>query len=217
MTLGLSADEVLTTTRAVRKRLDFDRPVPLDVVRECVEIATQAPTGSNSQAWHFVVVTDEAKRKAIADLYRQAWDMYSNMPEAGGAEQYADDPLRAATQDRVRSSAAYLAEHLHRAPVHVYPCTEGRVDNLPNVLASSILGSVIPAAWSFCLAARERGLGTAWTTLHLIHEKQAAEILGIPYESVSQVALLPVAYTQGTDFKPGPRIDLDRVLHVDTW
>jgi nitroreductase len=211
-TLALTPDELLSTTRAVRKRLDLERPVPLELVRECVEVATQAPTGSNRQGWHFVVVTDEAKRAALGDLYARGFDMYRSMP---GAEY--DDPSRAATQDRVRSSAEYLAEVMGRAPVLVVPCIEGRPDNQPNAWAAGLLGSILPAAWSFCLAARARGLGTSWTTLHLLFEQEAAELLGIPFEKVSQAALIPVAFTKGTDFKPGPRADLDSVIHVDGW
>jgi len=210
--LDLDPDELLSTTRAVRKRLDLDRPVPLDVVKECIAVAQQAPTGSNRQGWSFVVVTDEAKRAALGEMYARAFQTYRNMP---GVEY--DDPERAATQERVVSSAEYLAEVMGRAPVHVIPCIRGRVDNQPNVWSSSLLGSIIPAAWSFCLAARARGLGTSWTTLHLIYEQDAAELLGIPYDKVSQVALLPLAYTKGTDFKPAPREPVETVLHVDSW
>ena len=206
------ADLLLTTTRSVRKRLDFSRPVPDELVLECIEVALQAPTGSNAQGWSFVVVTDEAKRAALGEMYARAFQTYRNMP---GVEY--DDPERAATQERVVSSAEYLSEVMGRAPVHVIPCIRGRVDNQPNVWSSSLLGSIIPAAWSFCLAARARGLGTSWTTLHLIYEQDAAELLGIPYDKVSQVALLPLAYTKGTDFKPAPRELVDTVLHVDSW
>ena len=211
-TLDLSLDDLLATTRAVRKRLDLDRPVPLEVVRECIALATQAPTGSNMQGWHFVVVTDEAKKAKLGEIYARGFDFYRNM----GSATY-DDPARAATQDRVRSSAEYLAEVMGRCPVLLVPCIEGRTDGQPNVLSASLMGSIIPAAWSFCLAARARGLGTSWTTLHLMFEQEAAEVLGIPFESISQAALIPVAYTKGTDFKPGPRVDLDSVIHVDSW
>jgi nitroreductase len=211
-TLDLTPDELLSTTRAVRKRLDLERPVPLELVRECIELATQAPTGSNRQGWHFIVVTDEAKRAALGDIYSRGFDLYRSMP----GPDY-EDPLRAATQDRVRSSAEYLAEVMGRAPVLLVPCIEGRTDNQPNAWASGLLGSILPAAWSFCLAARARGLGTSWTSLHLLFEQEAAELLGIPFEEVSQVALIPVAFTKGTDFKPAPRVDLDSVLHVDAW
>jgi nitroreductase len=211
-TLDLTPDELLSTTRAVRKRLDLERPVPLEVVRECIEVATQAPTGSNRQGWHFVVVTDEARRLALGDLYRRGFELYRNMP---GPEY--DDPGRAATQGRVRSSAEYLAEVMGRAPVLVVPCIEGRPEGQPNAWAASLLGSVIPAAWSFCLAARARGLGTSWTTLHLLFEQEAAALLGIPFDTVSQAALLPVAYTKGTDFKAAPRNPVDQVVHWGRW
>ena len=215
-TLDLTTDELLATTRAVRKRLDLDRPVPLEVVRECIELATQAPTGSNMQGWHFVVVTDEAKRAKLGEIYARGFEIYRSMGVAAGNMEY-DDPARAATQDRVRSSAEYLAEVMGRCPVLLVPCIEGRTDGQPNVLSASLMGSIIPAAWSFCLAARARGLGTSWTTLHLMFEQEAADVLGIPFDSISQAALIPVAYTKGTDFKPGPRVDLDSVIHTDTW
>ena len=215
-TLNLTADELLTTTRAVRKRLDFDKPVPLDVVRECIEIATQAPTGSNQQGWHWVVVTDAAKRAALGDIYRRAFELYKSMPFYAGAIT-TGDPARDATQQRVASSAEYLAERMGDAPVLVVPCITGRVDNQPSMMTASQWGSLHPAVWSFCLAARARGLGTSWTSLHLMFEEEAAGILGIPFADIAQGALIPVAYTKGTDFKPGPRQDLDAIIHVDSW
>jgi nitroreductase len=216
MHLELSADELLTTTRSVRKRLDFEREVPVEVVRECIELAVQAPTGSNRQGWHWVVVTDAAKRAAIGDLYRQGFELYrdSGMATAGMPEM---EPSRARTQERVVNSAQYLADHMGEAPVLVIPCLEGRVDNLPSFASASLWGSLFPAAWSFMLAARERGLGTCWTTLHLMHEQAVADIVGIPFGEVSQGLLTPVAYTVGTSFKAAPRADLDLVLHVDSW
>jgi nitroreductase len=215
-TLDLDPDELLSTTRAVRKRLDLDRPVPMDVIRECIELATQAPSGSNMQGWHFVVVTDEEKRAKLGEIYARGFEIYKNMPIAAGSVPTGDDE-RDATQARVRESAIYLAEVMGRCPVLLVPCITGKVDGMPNMLSSSLLGSIIPAAWSFCLAARARGLGTSWTTLHLMFEQEAADLLGIPFDEVSQVALIPVAYTKGTDFKPGPRIPLDDILHVDAW
>ncbi|MEY2403205.1 MAG: hypothetical protein QOD38_756 [Acidimicrobiaceae bacterium] len=215
-TLNLSPDELLTTTRAVRKRLDFDRPVPLEVVRECIEIATQAPSGSNQQGWHWVVVTDEMKRKALGDIYRRAFDIYKSMPFYAGAI-VTGDPVRDATQQRVAGSAEYLAERMGDAPVLLVPCITGRLDNMPSMMTASQWGSLHPAIWSFCLAARARGLGTSWTSLHLMFEEEAAGVLGIPFADISQGALIPVAYTKGTDFKPGPRSDLDAIIHVDAW
>jgi nitroreductase len=214
--LELGPDELLSTTRAVRKRLDFERPVELDVVRECIEIATQAPTGSNAQGWHWVVVTDAAKRAKLGEIYKRAFTIYRDLPQNAGRI-VTGDPDRDATQQRVISSAEYLAERLGDAPVHVIPCITGRVDGQPSVVSASVWGSLLPAAWSFCLAARARGLGTSLTTLHLMFEQEAADVLGIPFDKIAQGALLPVAYTKGTDFKPAPRADLDPILHIDAW
>ncbi len=218
--LNLSNDELLSTTRAVRKRLDFDRPVEQSVLMECMELALQAPSGSNAQNWHFVFVTDAEKRAQIAELYRTAFTGYAESPMSAAAV-HADDPTMADTQARVMSSAQYLADNMHRAPVFFIPCAAGRIDQLSgegaNVAQSSTFGSVIPAAWSFMLAARARGLGTCWTTLHLMHERTVAEIIGLPYDEVTQIALIPVAYTKGTDFKPAPRKPMDGVVHFDTW
>ena len=215
-TLDLTPDELLTTTRAVRKRLDFERPVPLELVRECIEIATQAPSGSNQQGWHWVVVTDADKRKALGDIYRRAFDIYRQMPFYAGAIE-TGDPARDATQQRVASSAEFLAEHMGDAPVLLIPCITGRLDNMPVIASASQWGSLFPAAWSFCLAARARGLGTSWTSLHLMFEEEAAGVVGIPFAEITQGALIPVAFTKGTDFKPGPRVDLDSIVHVDSW
>jgi len=209
-----TVDHLLTTTRSVRKRLDFSRPVPRELVMRCIEIALQAPTGSNAQGWHFVVVTDAGKRRALADLYRTAWEGYANNPALRPIHE-ASDP-RATQLPRIIDSAAYLAHHLHEAPVHVIPCVDGRVENAGVLAQASVYGSILPAAWSFMLAARARGLGSAWTTLHLAFEKDAAKILGIP-DHATQAALLPVAYYTGTDFKPARRLDTQRAVHWDAW
>jgi len=211
--LPLSPDELLTTTRSVRKRLDFDRPVPLELVRECLEIALQAPSGSNRQTWHWVVVTDPSLRGTIGDYYRRAVEGYLASSGAAG-KLFADDPSRSAVQRRVGDSVEYLGEHMGDAPVLVLPCIEaGRLG--PGSQAG-LWGSILPAAWSFMLAARSRGLGSAWTTLHLIAEKEAAKLLGIP-DDVTQTALLPVAYFTGKDFKPANRVDPRSVTHWDAW
>ena len=221
-TLDLSPDALLTTTRAVRKRLDFDRPGDPQLIRECLEVAIQGPSGSNSQGWHFVVVTDEAKRARIGELYKQGFGLYRNMKESAHALAEAqEDPNDARQMQRVVDSAEYLAENMHRAPALVIPCTDGRVDSLQgpgaNIGQSSQFGSILPAFWSFMLAARARGLGTAWTTIHLMYEEEIAGLLGIPYAEVTQVALSPVAHTLGTEFKQARRKSLDGVMHVDTW
>ena len=214
--LDLTPDELLSTTRAVRKRLDLERSVDPALVRECIELAAQAPTGSNAQGWHFVVVTDPEKRAALADMYREGFSIFYGDRDAAIAGMPQDDPDYLATQHKVVDSAAYLAERLQDVPVHVIPCIEGRVESGPVALHAAIWGSLLPAAWSFCLAARSRGLGTCWTTLHLVKEQEAAALLGLP-DNVMQGALIPVAHTIGTDFKPGPRRDLDRVVHHDGW
>ncbi len=213
MKLNLSADEVLTSTRAVRKRLDFDKPVELEVIKECMEYAVQAPTGSNMQGWQWLFVTDQAKKDAIADLYRQGWEMYTSMDQAAMNLEVENQ----AQQDRVADSATYLAENFHKVPVMLIPCMPGRLDGLPNMAATSTYGSIQPGAWSFMLAARERGLGTAWTTIHLMFEEQAAEILEIPFAEVTQIALITIGYSKGTDFKPAKRPPVETVMHLDSW
>ncbi|NNL66913.1 MAG: nitroreductase family protein [Myxococcales bacterium] len=219
--LNLSADEVLSTTRAVRKRLDFDKPVPLEVIHECLEYAIQAPTGSNAQGWQFVIVTDAEKRAKIGELYRERFAAYRKMPVSAHAIAEGRSDADRAQQDRVIDSAEYLAENLAKAPVFLIPCITGRLDAgpgpMPNIMGASLYGSIIPAAWSFMLAARERGLGTAWTTIHLMDEKIVADLLGIPFDEVTQIALIPVAYTKGTDFKPARRLPLEQLVHVDRW
>ncbi len=215
--LNLTSDELLTTTRSVRKRLDFSRLVEPEVIRECLEIALQAPTGSNAQHWHFIVVTDPEKRKALGDIYMRAWTIYRQNADAAIAKRYANNPQRIQTQKRIVDSSTYLAEHMGNVPVHLIPCITGRLEGSPTVGQAGSWGSILPATWSFMLAARARGLGSAWTTLHLMFEQEAAEVLGIPYEKITQAALIPVAYTQGTDFKPAPREPLDTVLHWNEW
>jgi nitroreductase len=209
-----TCDRLLTTTRSVRKRLDLTRPVERAVIEQCLEIALQAPTGSNAQGWHFVVVTDPGKKKALRDLYKKGFDLY--LSNDALRPKYAPGDLRLAQQPRVEASASYLAEHLHEVPALVIPCIEGRVEQGGVLAQASIYGSILPAVWSFMLALRARGLGSAWTTLHLLYEKDAAKVLDIP-DSVTQTALLPVAYTRGGDFRPAKRLPASRVTHWDRW
>jgi nitroreductase len=214
MALALTTDELLTTTRAVRRRLDLTRPVPLELVRECLEIALQAPSGSNQQSWHWIVVTDADTRAAVGEIYRQQFDRYEDSRGFAG-RLFADRPERAHVQQRVGSSARWLGDHMGEVPVLVLPCirTGGP---LGAGTQAGLWGSLLPAAWSYCLAARSRGLGTAWTSLHLAREAEVAEILGIP-DGVHQGALIPTAYYTGETFTPAPREPLDTVLHVDGW
>ncbi|MBI1818255.1 MAG: nitroreductase family protein [Deltaproteobacteria bacterium] len=207
-------DQLLTTTRSVRKRLDFQRPVDLATLQRCLEIAMQAPTGSNSQGWHFLVITDAAKRQGLADLYRRAFDGYRQM-SAASPQLQEGDPRRAQTL-RIVDSASYLAEHLHEAPVMVVPCIEGRVENAGVLAQASIYGSILPAVWSLMLALRARGLGSAWTTLHLMFEQDAAALLNLP-ATMTQTALLPVAHFTGTDFKPAKRLPASNHIHWNGW
>jgi nitroreductase len=205
-----NADLLLSTTRSVRKRLDLDRPVPREVILECVRMAVQAPTASNGQGWRWMIVTDPAKRAALSELYGSTGRPYL---EAGARGEMGDDPQKI----RVYKSALYLLDVLARVPVHVIPCIEGRADVPGNLSGASFYGSIMQASWSFMLALRARGLGSVWTSLHLQREEEAAELLGIPFESVTQVALLPVAYTVGTDFKPAVRGPVEEITYWDEW
>ncbi len=213
--LDLSPDELLTTTRSVRLRLDLQRPVEREVIEECLDIAQQAPSGGNQQSWSFLVVTDQEKRRAIGELYKQGWDSYLKAIAASPAANASGIPRRDVV--RVYRSAQYLADHMGDVPVLVIPCIAGRLDQATTEQQAGQWGSILPATWSFMLAARARGLGTCWTTLHLSHEPEAADVLGIPYDEVMQAALIPLAYTIGDDFKPGPRRPLDTMIHWDTW
>jgi nitroreductase len=217
MQLNLSADEVLTTTRAVRKRLELGRPVDPTLIRECLEIALQAPTGSNRQVWHFVVVTDAATIAELGELYRRATAIAKQQVSVLGRIEPSDRAFYDAQTARVMDSAGYLGEIIDRVPGVLIPCVEGNFAELAGAPLFSLAGSVIQATWSFMLAARNRGIGTVWTTVHLALEGEVAALLGIPYPSVSQVALIPFGYTVGTDFKQARREPLDRVLHWDRW
>ncbi|MCC6382928.1 MAG: nitroreductase family protein [Dehalococcoidia bacterium] len=208
-----AADHLLTTTRSVRKRLDFDRAVPPEVVERCLEIAIQAPTGSNSQGWHFLVVADPETKRALADLYRRAFDRYASVPQVPHFE--AGDP-RAGQMRGILSSAAYLNRRLHEVPAMVIPCVEGRWDNLSVFHQAGAYGSIFPAVWSFMLALRARGVGSSLTTLHLMYESEAAALLGIPAE-MTQVALLPIGYYTGQRFKTAGRIPARSRTYWDAW
>ena len=214
--LYLTGEEMLTTTRSVRKRLDFDRPVSRDVLRDCVRLALQAPSGSNRWLMQFVIVTDEAQRKGLADIYRKGYEQYRTSPTyIGSVDKGTDD--RNESQQRTAGSADYLAANMERAPALVLACGMGRPDAGPPVAKTTLLGSVLPGMWSFMLAAREHGLGTTWTTVMLFREQEIADLLGIPIDKVTIGAMTPVAYTKGTSFKPAMRPDPDEVIHWDRW
>jgi len=202
-----TVDELLTTTRSVRKRLDLTRPVSRDVILECVRLAMQAPTASNAQDWRWLVITDADKRAAIADIYGSIGAEY--LAQAAAT---ASDPQ---TQ-RVYRSTAGLTKTLAQVPVHVIPCLLQPIDETNRLVAASAWASIIPAGWSFLLALRSRGLGSVWTTMHLAKEREVGELLGIP-DTVTQAALFPVAYTIGTDFRPAARPPAETITYWDSW
>jgi nitroreductase len=207
-------DEVLTTTRAVRKRLDLARPVPDDVIAQCIEIATHAPSGSNRQGWHFVVVTDAGLKQQIGAFYKQSFDAYYEMQVAqlGSAP---DSPERAQLA-KVLDSARFLGDHMGDAPALILVCAEGRVEHAGAMAQAAFYGSVIPAAWSLMLALNARGIGTAWTTLHLRHADAVAALLGLP-EDATQVMLTPVGYLKDGPSKRGPRKPAHERTYWNAW
>ena len=204
-------DRLLTTTRAVRRRLDLARPVEREVVLACLRIAVQAPSGGNTQRWRWLVVDDPDVRASLARVYRRGFEPYmaeqkAAIVAAGGDENHP-----------IARSSAYLADHLAEVPVHVIPCLLDPLPERPTpVQVSGVYGSIIPAVWSFMLALRSRGLGSAFTTLHLEHEREAGEVLGVP-DTVTQVALIPVAYTTGGDFRPAQRRPVEDVTYWNRW
>jgi nitroreductase len=205
-----NADLLLSTTRSVRRRLDFDRPVEREVLLECLELAVQAPTASNRQTWRWMVVTDPDLKSRIADIYREQGLEYLRSSKAA-AEGAGDD-----AKLRVHKSALYLAENFERAPAFVIPCIAQDLSEMNQTGVIASLGSIIQAAWSFQLALRARGLGSTWTTLHLGQAQAVADLLGIPAE-VTQVSLIPVAYTKGLDFRPATRPPVTEITHWNRW
>ncbi|MEV6216017.1 nitroreductase family protein [Nocardia sp. NPDC051833] len=215
MTLDLTPDQLLSTTRAVRKRLDFDRPVPRELIEECVDLATQAPTGRNRQRWHFLVVTDARRRRVLADIFRRSLVLGEAAPlTARDRERMQVDPESTA---RVFDGLRYLADNIHRVPAFVIPAVEGRTDRASVEIQAGTWGSILPAVWSFMLAARARGLGTVWTTAQAPLERELAAALDVPYDEVMLAAFLPLAYTIGTDFRPAVRVPRAETLHWQRW
>lgn len=211
----MDADHVLRTTRSVRLRLDFDKPIDPAVIEECLDIALQAPTASNSQQWQWVVITDPDKVAAVADIYRKSFEVLAARPPEERPAYGADDS-RTLQSEKVTRSATYLAAEMHRCPALLLACINGRVEELGAMTQAGVYGSILPGAWSFMLAARARGIGMAWTTLHIRHEDEVAELLGIPAD-VTQAALFPMAYFTGDDFQPAPRVPLGEVVHWNQW
>jgi nitroreductase len=213
----MEADHLLATTRSVRRRLDLERDVPDDVLRECLELALQAPTASLRQDWHFVVSNDREQCRLVGEVYKRNWlGLVTDDYLAASAEREADESARGDWLNMM-GSARHLAEHFPEVPAMLVPCIEGRLDGASAMTQAVKWGSIIQATWSFMLAGRARGLGTCWTTVHLASEEEVAGILGIPFGEVQQVALIPVAYTIGTDFKPGRRKPFDDFVHWNRW
>jgi nitroreductase len=197
-------DHILTTTRSVRKRLDLERPVEPDVIEQCLEIASQAPTGSNVPQNFFLVVSDSDCRLRLANIYRKAID-----------EMFQDENLENYRKRDV-NSWMYLYDHLHEVPIHIIPCAQGRPEGRSPERLAALYGNVLPAAWSMMLALRARGLGAAWTSLHVAYEKESQSLLGIP-DTVTQTGLLPVAYFTGSDFKPAKRSPASERTYWNRW
>lgn len=212
----LTNDELLTTTRAVRRRLDYDRPVSRAMVEECLSVALQAPNGGNMNQWRWIAIDDRATIEKVGQLYNDGLDAFiATFGDAG----YAGASVEGA--DRIAASTLHLRQNFHRLPMVLVPLVAGRTDGKgdgSNVFyQASTWGSVIQAVWSFMLALRARGLGSAWTTAHLWRERELADVLGIPAETYMQVGLFPVAYTLGTRFRPGHRAPVTEVLSWDRF
>jgi nitroreductase len=206
-----SVDYILETTRSVRKRLDLTREVDRDVVKRCIEIALQAPTGSNRQGWNWLIVTDADKKAQIADYYKRSWYAYS-----GTATRSTSGSEPSPQMQRVISSARYLADHMHEAPMMIFPCVQGRAGDASPAANAGLYGSIIPAAWSLMLALRARGIGAAWTTLHLSYEQECNKVLGIP-DNVTTAALLPVGYFSGETFQKADRVPAQELTYWESW
>ena len=217
-----SVDHVLQTTRSVRLRLDLERPVPPALIKEALNVALQAPTGANTQTWRFLVVSDPEVRARIADYYRLAAQAYvegkTALSRTGVTmmREYAAEDLRQQQREAMTKSGGFLMENLQRVPVMIIPCIESRFEHEDVFTQASMWGSILPATWSLMLALRARRLASAWTTLHLLYEKEIAELLGIP-PNVTQAALLPVAWLTGGDLKPAARLPLNEVTYWDRW
>jgi nitroreductase len=220
-----NTDRLLTTTKQVRKRLDLSRPVPIELVLECIQVASAAPIGANRESNRWLII-DEAEIKAeLAKLYRRRMDPYlSALPVAPPGSRQA----------KVNESTKYLIDHMAEVPLIVIPLRLSRVSEKADVRErSSFYGSVIPAVWSFQLAARSRGLGSAFTTGHLAFETEAAELLGLPAprpqptainqaeaapsDLVTQICLLPVAFYKGGGFVSAPRLPAHEVTFLNHW
>lgn len=213
MKLNLSVDEVLTTTRAVRKRLDVSKPVPRAILEECLELALQAPNGSNRNEWRWIIVDDPAMVAKLAEEYKAAMGVLSSGEQPSRLYLSGETPR----EDKLLDSALSLPEKLDKMPAILIPLMPGRPAGNDIVEQASMWGSIIPAVWSFLLALRSRGLGSVWTTVASRREREIAELLGIPYDEYTQVGMFPIAYTVGTDFKRAWRKPVSEVLSYNSF
>lgn len=213
--LNLTCDELLTTTRSVRQRLDLERPVDREIVSACVRRAFQAPNGSNQQTWHWILVDDPRTRSRMAEIYRGG--LADQLATSAASRSGLDAPAPSAAQQRMTASVMHLVEHLHDVPVLLVPTLAGRVEGASVFHQASVWGSILPAVWSLMLSLRLEGLGSAWTTLHLYREQEMAELLGIPFATNTQAGLFPIAYTTGTDFRPADRSRSEQAIHWNHW
>ncbi|MEA5363694.1 nitroreductase family protein [Amycolatopsis sp., V23-08] len=201
----MEIDHLLSTTRAVRRKLDLGRPVEPAVLEECLNLALQAPTPGNAQAWRWLVVRDQDVKERLGALFREVGEAYLAGRVAAGED----------GESRALASGRHLIDVIERVPVFVVPCLKGRPSG-ENATDAAFYGGIFPAVWNFQLALRSRGLGSTLTTYHLSREAEAAEILGVP-DGFTQVGLLPVAYTTVPDFKPATRVPLSEVAYLDHW
>ncbi|HLG89733.1 MAG TPA: nitroreductase family protein [Alphaproteobacteria bacterium] len=215
--LNLTVDELLTTTRTVRKRLDLKKPVPRAIVEECMTLALQAPNGSNNQSFEFVIVEDPDIRRKVAEIYRAGMQHFVDMIAKDPSIYSAHDTGRSHRREQMSESTAHLNEHMHEVPLLIIPTLRGRMDGQNIFYQASLWGSVWPVTWNLMLALRSRGLGTALTTVHLWREREMADLLRIPFDRYTQTGLIPVAYTIGTNFKPGDRVPASEVMHWNRW
>ena len=209
-----AADKLLTTTRGVRRRLDFERTVPRSVIEDCIEVAMQAPVGASWNT-HFIAVEDAELRRQIGAVYAQRAHPYLDKSDTAALAKLTGADERAG-HEKSMSMHRWYTDNLHRAPVLMIVAMEGRWENSSAAERAGRYGSNLPAAWSFMLALRARGLGTCWTTLHIYEEQKIASILGIP-EDITQTVLLPIGYYKGDDFKPARRPTVESCTHWDRW
>ncbi len=194
-----SALHVLRTTRSVRRRIDFERPVPRPLIEECIDVAVQAPTGLQRESWRFLVLTEPEPKAALGELYRRAFARFREARPGPGPS----------------AAQQALADRIHEMPALILVCALGRPE-APPPLQVAFYASVLPAAWSLMLALRARGLGSTWTTLHLLHEEEAAAALGIPAD-VTQTVLLPTGFVRDAVLREAPRRPAAEVTFWNRW